>query len=111
LQRRLDDERMTHPEDVTGESAISVVGGGDESGGLHDGFEVYRTPAEEDYRALFPNGLVVTDTNVLLCLYRYPAHAEGTLGISRELTVADSSPPALPCPGRRGGSPRFRAVS
>jgi hypothetical protein len=61
---------VTHPEDVPRESAISVVGDGEDLGGLFDGFEAYRTPAEEDYRTLLTGGLVVLDTNVLLNLYR-----------------------------------------
>jgi predicted nucleic acid-binding protein len=62
---------MSNPEDVARESAIPVSGDGDGFGGLFDGFEAYRTPADEDYRALLTGGLVVVDTNVLLNLYRY----------------------------------------
>lgn len=40
-------------------------------GGLYDGFEVYRTATEADYRSLLTDGLVVPDTNVFLNLYRY----------------------------------------
>jgi predicted nucleic acid-binding protein len=40
-------------------------------GGLFQGFEGYRTPSDEDYRAALTNALVVLDTNVLLNLYRY----------------------------------------
>ncbi|MEU5260521.1 PIN-like domain-containing protein [Amycolatopsis sp. NPDC021455] len=40
-------------------------------GGLTDGFEGYLTPADDDYREVLRNGLVVVDANVILNLYRY----------------------------------------
>ena len=40
-------------------------------GGLFDGFEAYRTPADADYRSVLTSGMVVPDANVLLNLYRY----------------------------------------
>jgi predicted nucleic-acid-binding protein len=49
------------------------------SRGLYDGFEGYRTPTDEDYRSLLTEGMVVMDTNVLLNLYRYNAHARADL--------------------------------
>ncbi len=47
--------------------------------GLYDGFEGYRTPTTEDYRRVFSEGMVVTDANVLLNLYRYTDHARDDL--------------------------------
>jgi hypothetical protein len=40
-------------------------------GGLYQGFEGYRTPSAEQYRAALKSALVVLDTNVFLNLYRY----------------------------------------
>lgn len=51
----------------------------DQLRGLFDGFEGYRTPTEDDYRRVLTQGLVVPDTNVLLNLYRYNAHARDDL--------------------------------
>jgi PIN like domain len=47
--------------------------------GLYDGFEGYRTPTAEDYRRVFSEGMVVTDANVLLNLYRYTDQARDDL--------------------------------
>ncbi|TCO59223.1 hypothetical protein EV192_10464 [Actinocrispum wychmicini] len=43
--------------------------------GLFDGYEMYRTPTDAEYRNVLTSGLVVLDTNVLLNLYRYTAQA------------------------------------
>ncbi|WP_157930757.1 PIN domain-containing protein [Glycomyces xiaoerkulensis] len=39
--------------------------------GIFDDFEAYRTPSSRDYQAIFQDGIIVIDTNVLLHLYRY----------------------------------------
>jgi hypothetical protein len=54
--------------------------------GLFDGYEVFRTPTEVEYRKVLTSGLVVLDTNVLLNMYRYNAQARNDfLGVLRAL--------------------------
>lgn len=52
---------------------------GEERRGIYDGFEGYRTATADDYGAVFANGMVVLDTNVLLNLYRYTEQARDDL--------------------------------
>jgi hypothetical protein len=47
--------------------------------GLFDGFEGYRTVEDEDYRCVLTDGLIVPDANVLLNLYRYNSQARADL--------------------------------
>ena len=58
----------TEPDDAT---ADQIGDSPSHLGGLYDGFEAYRTPADSDYSALFTTGMIVLDANVLIDLYRY----------------------------------------
>ncbi len=49
------------------------------STGLFWGFEGYRTPTDDDYRAVLTHAMVVPDANVLLNLYRYDDAARHAL--------------------------------
>lgn len=50
-----------------------------ESGGLYQGFEAYRTQADDDLRRVLQTCMVVFDTNVLLNLYRYNAETRTSI--------------------------------
>lgn len=47
--------------------------------GIFDGFEGYRTAADDDYDRVLKSGLVVLDTSTLLNLYRYNAAARQSM--------------------------------